>query len=157
MTRKRTEKKDVFSIEQATAMLPLVSVIAADISHLSRDLIDRRRRLEYLMAGRNPNDHDVYHEELVQVQADLEQDSRNLREYLGELKALGVEPANGPEGLVDFPAILDGRKVALCWKLGEPEVNYWHEAEAGCAQRRPLTVGSIADGGADDFNGDLSA
>ena len=138
-------------------MLPLVSVIAADISHLSRDLLDRRRRLEYLLAGRNPNDRDVYHEELVQVQADLENDSRCLREYLVELKALGVEAANGPEGMVDFPAILDGRKVALCWKLGEPEVIYWHDPEAGCGQRRLLTVGSIAEGGMDDFNGDMSA
>jgi hypothetical protein len=157
MTRKRPEHKDSFSIEQATAMLPLVSVIAADISQLSRDLIERRRRLEYLMAGRNPNDHDVYHEELVQVQADLERDSRTLRDYIGELQKLGVEPANGPEGLVDFPSILDGRKVALCWKLGEPEVTYWHDRDAGCAHRRPLTVGSLADGGIDDFNGDLSA
>jgi hypothetical protein len=157
MTRKRTEKKDCFSIEQATAMLPLVSVIAADISHLSRDLIDRRRRLEYLLAGRNPHDKDVYHEELVQVQADLEKDNRCLREYIIELKALGVEPANGPEGIVDFPSVLDGRKVALCWKIGEPEVVYWHDPEAGCAQRRPLTVGSIAEGGIDDFHGDMSA
>ena len=157
MTRKRTVKKDSFSIEQATSMLPLVSVIAADISHLSRDLLDRRRRLEFLLAGRDPNDKDVYHEELVQVQADLEKDSRRLREYLVEMKALGVEPANGPEGMVDFPSVLDGRKVALCWKLGEPEVIYWHDTEAGCAQRRPLTVGSIAEGGIDDFNGDLSA
>jgi hypothetical protein len=157
MTRKRPEKKDCFSIEQATAMLPLVSVIAADISHLSRDLMERRRRLEYLLAGRNPNDRDVYHEELVQVQADLERDSRSLRDYLAELKALGVEAANGPEGMVDFPAVLEGRKVALCWKLGEPEVMYWHDPEAGCAQRRHLTVGSVAEGGVDDFNGDLSA
>jgi hypothetical protein len=157
MTRKHTWQKDSFSIDQATAMLPLVRVIAADISQLSRDLLDRRRRLEYLMAGRNPNDRDVYHEELVQVQADLEKDGRRLKEYLDELKALGVEPANGPEGLVDFPAVLDGRKVALCWKLGEPEVCYYHAPEAGCAQRRPLTVGSIAEGGMADFNGDLSA
>ncbi len=138
-------------------MLPLVSVIAADISNLSRDLMDRRRRLEYLIAGRNPNDHDVYHEELIQVQADLERDSRSLRDYIGELRALGVEPANGPEGMVDFPSILEGRKIALCWKLGEPEISYWHDPETGCAQRRPLTVDSVADGGIDDFNGDLSA
>jgi hypothetical protein len=157
MTRKRALARETFSIEQATAMLPLVSVIAKDISQLSRELIDRRRRLEYLLAGRNPNDRDVYHEELVQVQAELEKDNRRLREYLEELRALGVEMADGPEGLVDFPAFLDGRKVTLCWKLGEPEVTYWHDAEAGCAHRRPLTVGSIAEGGDDDFRGDLSA
>jgi hypothetical protein len=157
MTRKHTWQKDSFTISQATAMLPLVRVIAADISELSRDLIDRRRRLEYLLAGRNPNDRDIYHEELVQVQAELEKDNRRLHDYLEELKALGVEPANGPEGLVDFPAVLDGHKVALCWKLGEPEVCYYHAPEAGCAQRRRLAVTSVADGGSAEFNGDLSA
>jgi hypothetical protein len=109
------------------------------------------------MAGRNPNDKDVYHEELMQVQADLQDDSRRLKEYIVELQALGVEPANGPEGMVDFPTVLDGRKIALCWKLGEPEVIHWHESEAGCAQRRPLTVGSVAEGGMEDFHGDMSA
>jgi hypothetical protein len=79
-----------------------------------------------------------------------------LREYVGELQALGVEPANGPEGVVDFPSVLDGHKISLCWKIGEPEVMYWHDPDAGCAQRRPLTVGSVA-GGLDDFNNDLSA
>jgi hypothetical protein len=157
MSRKRTEPKESFSIEQATAMLPLVSVIAADIAHLSRDLLERRRRLEYLLAGRSPNDRDVYHEELVQVQTDLENDNSRLVDYLAELKALGVDPANGPEGMVDFPSILDGRKIALCWKIGEPEVSYWHEADVGCAHRRPLMAGSLADGSLDDFSGDLSA
>jgi hypothetical protein len=157
MTRKRALPQESFSIDQATAMLPLVSVIASDISNLSRDLLDRRRRLEYLMAGRNPNDRDVYHEELVQVQADLEKDNNRLREYLVELKALGVEPANGPDGIVDFPSILDGQRISLCWKLGEPEVIYWHDPEAGCAQRRRLTVGSIAEDSVNEFNGDLSA
>jgi hypothetical protein len=157
MTRKRNVQRESFSIDQATAMLPLVSVIAADISQLSRDLLERRRQLEYLMAGRNPHDSDVYHQELVQVQSDLENDGRRLREYVSELRALGVEPANGPDGMVDFPAVLEGRKIALCWKLGEPEVSYWHESEAGCAQRRPLTVCSAADGGMNDYHGDLSA
>jgi hypothetical protein len=157
MTRKRIEPKESFSIEQATAMLPLVSVIAADISHLSRDLLDRRRRLDYLLAGRSPNDRDVYHEELVQVKSDLESDNSRLAEYLDELKTLGVKPANGPEGMVDFPSILEGRKIALCWKLGEPEVAYWHETDAGCSHRRPLMAGSLADGSLDDFNGEMSA
>ncbi len=33
---------------------------------------------------------------------------------------------------------MDGRLVYLCWKLGEPEVLYWHELDAGFAGRQPL-------------------
>ena len=41
-------------------------------------------------------------------------------------------------GLVDFPAVIDGREVYLCWRLDEPSVGHWHGVEAGFAGRRPL-------------------
>jgi hypothetical protein len=43
------------------------------------------------------------------------------------------------KGLVDFPTIMDGRTVCLCWKLDEPEVLFWHEWDSGFAGRQPLT------------------
>jgi hypothetical protein len=42
-------------------------------------------------------------------------------------------------GLVDFPALVNGRPVWLCWRLGEPEVAWWHEPAAGVAGRRPVS------------------
>ena len=41
-------------------------------------------------------------------------------------------------GLVDFPALVSGRQVWLCWQLGEADVAWWHELEAGVAGRQPL-------------------
>jgi hypothetical protein len=41
-------------------------------------------------------------------------------------------------GLIDFPALVSGRQVWLCWRLGEAEVAWWHELTAGVAGRRPL-------------------
>lgn len=41
-------------------------------------------------------------------------------------------------GLVDFPALVSGRQVWLCWRLGEGQVDWWHELEAGVAGRQPL-------------------
>ena len=67
-----------------------------------------------------------------------------------ELRDLGVEPKNGPEGLVDFPSLLDGRVVYLCWKLDETEVAHWHEIDGGFAGRQPLTAGSVAGGESPD-------
>ena len=42
------------------------------------------------------------------------------------------------QGLADFPAIIDGQEAWLCWRLGEPEVAYWHPTDTGFANRRPL-------------------
>jgi hypothetical protein len=41
-------------------------------------------------------------------------------------------------GLVDFPAEREGRRVYLCWKLGEEHVGWYHEATGGFGGRRPL-------------------
>ena len=41
-------------------------------------------------------------------------------------------------GLVDFPAEREGRRVYLCWKLGEDRVGWYHEASGGFGGRRPL-------------------
>jgi hypothetical protein len=41
-------------------------------------------------------------------------------------------------GLVDWPAMHEGREVLLCGKYGEREVASWHERDAGFAGRRPV-------------------
>ena len=136
--QKRPAQRRVFTPAEANATLPLVRAIVSDLVGLSRDLAERRQRLSMLMAGKGKKARDPYHEELVQIQKDLEKDMPRLKEYVEELRALGVEPKSGSEGLVDFPAVMSGRNVCLCWKLGEPGVLYWHELEAGYAGRQLL-------------------
>jgi hypothetical protein len=136
--RGRQAHRAVFTPEEANATLPLVRAIVSDLVDLSRELSERRQRLALLLGGKAKHPRDPYHEELVQIQAEMEKDSLRLREYVGELRALGVEPKSGTEGLVDFPAILDGRKVYLCWKLGESRVLFWHDLEAGYMGRQPV-------------------
>jgi hypothetical protein len=59
---------------------------------------------------------------------------------LGEITELGVQVKDLDEGLIDFPALNpeDGEVVLLCWRLGEPEVAWWHLPEDGFAGRKPL-------------------
>ncbi|MGD9721138.1 MAG: DUF2203 domain-containing protein [Pirellulales bacterium] len=136
------QPRKLFTVEQANAALPLVRSIATDLARASREVIERRERLALLTAGRNAAAGDLYSEELAQIEEDLEKDSAQLQEYVDELRSLGVEPKSGPEGLVDFPSLMDGRVVFLCWKLGEPEVTYWHELDSGFRGRQSLVAGS---------------
>jgi hypothetical protein len=131
-------------VEQANAALPLVRAIASDLADLTREVIERRERLSLLRNGRHAERQDAYSAELAQIEDELEKDALRLQEYIGELRALGVEPKNGLEGLVDFPSMMDGRPVYLCWKLGEPEVLHWHELDAGFQGRQPLVAGSVS-------------
>lgn len=42
-------------------------------------------------------------------------------------------------GLIDLPALVAGRQVWLCWRLGEERVEWWHELDAGFAGRQHLS------------------
>jgi hypothetical protein len=56
-------------------------------------------------------------------------------ERLAEENILLRDPQTG---LVDFPGEIEGRRVWLCWRLGEDRVAHWHELDAGFGGRKPL-------------------
>lgn len=61
-----------------------------------------------------------------------------FNQMLGALHDRGMILRDVESGLVDFPAVLDGQEVFLCWQLGEKEITYWHELDTGYAGRKPL-------------------
>ena len=62
-----------------------------------------------------------------------------LAEASGQLEELGVQLKDYERGLIDFPAMREGRVVLLCWQSGEgDELEWWHDLEAGFAGRQPL-------------------
>lgn len=134
----------LFTISEANAALPLVRAIVRDIVALSQSIVDRRTRLDHLKARHRagPSDLPAYADELEQAERELARDLQQLRGYAEELEQLGVELKSAPDGLIDFPSMMDGRLVYLCWKYGEPEVMYWHELDAGYAGRQPLPAAS---------------
>jgi hypothetical protein len=115
-----------------------VRVIARDIVELARELRERRERLSRVQPPPRGVILEAYQEELRHAEADFERSQERLLEYEQELRKLGVELKDYYQGLVDFPCWMDGREVYLCWRLGEPEVAYWHELDAGFAGRREL-------------------
>ena len=61
-----------------------------------------------------------------------------VRSLLGGLLELGIVVRDVDRGLIDFPALRDGREVYLCWQLDEEAIGFWHELESGFAGRHPL-------------------
>ena len=110
----------VFTVEEANARLPLVRVIVQDLMKLAVEVTDRKDRLNMLARGRSSNTSDVYQSEVEQIEQELEKDTERLNGFLRELLDLGVEPKSAIEGLVDFPALIDGKLAYLCWKFDEP-------------------------------------
>jgi hypothetical protein len=61
-----------------------------------------------------------------------------VRRLLETIERSGIVLRDIDRGLVDFPALVDGREVYLCWELGEDDVGYWHDMDAGYGGREPL-------------------
>jgi hypothetical protein len=57
------------------------------------------------------------------------------------LDELGVTVKDLDLGLLDFPALREGRDVELCWHVGEDAVGFWHEVGEGYAGRKPIDWG----------------
>jgi hypothetical protein len=151
------EPARTFTVDQANAMLPLVRAITADLTTTARELVERRHRFALLTAGRDLKPGDPYAEELAHAEAELEKDAAKVQEYLRELVALGVEPKGAVEGLIDFPSVVDGRIIYLCWRLGESAVQHWHELDAGFAGRRPIAnAGPAAGDSAAEYESDMN-
>jgi hypothetical protein len=61
-----------------------------------------------------------------------------VRRLLETIEQSGIVLRDIDRGLVDFPALIEGREVYLCWELGEDDVGYWHDMDAGYGGREPL-------------------
>jgi hypothetical protein len=138
--------KRSFTVAEANAMLPLVRAIVDDIVRLFNEVAERRERLDRIRQsrGQRREDDNPYNEELQQVEDDLEKDIDRLNEFGDELRRLGLELKDPAVGLVDFPTQIEGRDAYLCWKLGEGDIAYWHELDAGFAGRQSLLAGSLS-------------
>jgi hypothetical protein len=119
-----------YTAEQANALLPEVRVTVRRLQDAKRVLQDEGfdtgfATLADVVGGAFPG--------LVRAQAAV---AATLGfEHLEELDLL-VRDLEA--GLIDFPALRDGREVYLCWQVDEMEVGHWHAAETGYPSRLPL-------------------
>jgi hypothetical protein len=70
--------------------------------------------------------------------AELDKSMQEAKDTLVEIEEIGVQLKDLEQGLLDFPCVIEGTTVLLCWKLGEKEIGYWHAPEDGFAGRKPL-------------------
>jgi hypothetical protein len=57
---------------------------------------------------------------------------------VARIDALGLTLRDIEHGLVDFPALVAGRQVWLCWQRGETSIDWWHGLDTGFSGRRSL-------------------
>ncbi|MFO0837136.1 MAG: DUF2203 domain-containing protein [Phycisphaerae bacterium] len=122
----------VFTLEEANRALVLVRRIVKDIVDRYAEVTALRAEREELSRALGPA------EKLDNLRARTEERVAELNRLSDELGELGCELKDWASGLVDFPALHQGRRVCLCWRLGESAIAQWHEIDAGFAGRKPI-------------------
>ena len=119
-----------YTREEATALLPQIREWLQQLDVLRASLRKHDQRVESLLdAGTDRGGPTV--NDWVRTMADIQH-------VLEEFRRREIFIKDPDRGLIDFPAIVGGREVFLCWQSGEGDVEYWHDLEAGYGGREPL-------------------
>jgi hypothetical protein len=62
----------------------------------------------------------------------------DMQEVLGEFQRRRIYIKDLERGLIDFPAIMGGKEVFLCWEQDEEEIEFWHDLDTGFSGRERL-------------------
>jgi hypothetical protein len=126
----------LFTVDHANRTLPLVRRIVEDIVREHRRWQGAIVELDLLISGVRA---DLPNPRAVALEREIQVIASDIDLFQGELEALGIQLKDRRIGLIDFPSEMDGRRVLLCWKLGETSVQFWHDETAGYAGRQPLS------------------
>ena len=119
-----------YSVEEANSMLPKVKPVLQKLRD-AKDLLVDDDAHELLSDSAPANGGGEPGRQVGE--AFLE-----VRRLLGALQEADIVVRDIDRGLIDFPAILGGEEVYLCWELGEDAIAYWHDLETGYRGRQPL-------------------
>jgi hypothetical protein len=130
-----------FTLSEAQTVLPVVEALlrraqAASLraTQLGQEMQELSQRI-FHSGGMHVNV-----SQAARRRAERERAAKEMSDTMAEIDEIGVVVKDLEQGLLDFPAILDGRSVLLCWKLGEKEIAFWHSSEEGFAGRKPLDI-----------------
>lgn len=126
----------LFTVDQANRTLPLVRRIVEDIVREHRRRTEKLVELDILTTAAQS---DLPDPRVVALEREIAAISRDVDGFERELRDLGIQMKDPRMGLIDFPSNLDGRRVLLCWHLGESSVQFWHDENAGFSGRQPLS------------------
>ena len=126
----------LFTLDEARALLPTVRQLLTEIQAAKGEVDTKGAEMARLLALTGGNGH--LQGDLTVARSNVETAAGALQDRIAELEDLGVELKGLDEGLCDFPSMREDRVVYLCFRLGEEDIEYWHELDTGFTGRQPL-------------------
>jgi len=128
-----------FTLSEAQTLLPVVEALlrraqaaAVRAEELEQEMQQLSHRI-FLSGGMH-----VDVSVAARRRAEREKTVQEAKDTLAEIDSIGVQVKDLEQGLLDFPSVMDGKPVLLCWKLGEPAIAHWHTEQEGFDGRKPI-------------------
>jgi hypothetical protein len=128
-----------FTLAQAQSLIPRVERLLREAMALKSGFVEAERAIQsfseriMMMGGMT-----VDRGQFLQAKNRRESEAERLRNAVEQLQDLGCLVKDLDAGLVDFPTLFRGQEVYLCWKLGEPSIEFWHGVDEGFRGRKAI-------------------
>jgi hypothetical protein len=128
-----------FTLDEARQQLPAVQTAMREGLEAKKSLAtaeeEHRAMVERIMLSGGMN---VDQTAASRAREQRDANSAKLKRMFEAFEELGVLVKDLDVGLADFPALYRGKEVYLCWRMGEPDIGFWHPVEEGFAGRRAI-------------------
>jgi len=121
----------IFTLAEANGLIPELEQLWSTIKEGRQILVDTREEVKKASAQASLGGGTVVGVQYIKG-------LQSINSSLHAIQELGVVIKDVEIGLCDFPFLLDGRLVFLCWKSGEEQVRWWHDIDSGYANRQPI-------------------
>ena len=127
----KRRKRKFFSVQQANKSLVLLQRIVGEIIDEYNQLLQVEELIEKAEETNSTHRLGEYRKELVRL-VDA------VHGCLEEIDTVGVTVRDFRTGIVEFPAMYEGREIRLCWVYGDEKISYWHELDSGLYSREEI-------------------
>jgi hypothetical protein len=127
-----------FTVDEANQNITWLEVQIQAIASLRKNIERLRLDLDSILRKGRSNGHGSMDQDILDNRKETDTAVDSLSNLEQEINDSGIIVRDSERGLVDFPALWDGREVYLCWLLGESNIQFWHEIGTGFAGRQPL-------------------
>jgi hypothetical protein len=128
-----------FNLRQAERLIPEVEsairqaiALKSDYASAETEVQDQARHIT-MSGGVNVNLNDV-----IALKGRRDERAAQLKEAIENIHNFGCLVKDLDIGLIDFPTMFRGEEVYLCWKLGEPAIEFWHGVQEGFRGRKKI-------------------
>jgi hypothetical protein len=128
-----------FTLDEAQALLPILESLLNRATEAKQAAVELQEEMAALVrriftSGGMFIDVAAAQKRKITLEALVQR----AKDALEEIDASGVQVKDIDTGLLDFPFVLEGETVLLCWKRGESNIDFWHRIEDGFAGRKPI-------------------